>query len=500
MSLTDFRKLKQLKSLPRYILLELKNIEKIDKLRKATAHFNWKNIFIILLASVISVFFSLWLKSLGLAQETTYMGGIFMLSIILWSTEALPLFATAILIIFLEIIFLANPGDWAMLGFQNGDSPKYQSILSSFADPIIFLFLGGFILSQAIVKQGVDQKFAGILLKLFGTKPISVILGLMIVTAFLSMWMSNTATTAMMITLTIPLIAQIPNLDSLKKGLLLSIPIAANIGGMATPIGTPPNAVAIGFLKTKGIDIGFIDWMLVATPLMLILLFFSWILLWNLYKPKKLAEEVRFLLPENKKITKGGILVIVVFIITVLLWLTEKIHNIPSAVVALIPAVIFTAMGLTDRNDINSLDWNILLLIAGGIALGNGMQITHFSDFLIQNLPTSSSMIIILLGFATLGLSIIMSNTAAANIILPIAVGIAITLGGDKEASIVGVIIALSASLAMALPISTPPNAIAYSKGILKTSDFVKTGLIIGIVGLGIVLTTTRFLIEFWMK
>lgn len=501
MNLPNLKKIKELWYIPNHILQELISLEKIKKLREISYNLNWKNILITIFSFIASIYLSVYLENIWLARETAYMWWIFLMAVILWATEALPLFATAILILFAEIILLANPGWWENFWFVNWESPTYQSILSSFSNPIIFLFLWGFILSQAIIKQWVDKKFAWLLLKLFWKKPIWVILGFMSITAFLSMWMSNTATTAMMITLTIPLITQIPKLDSLKKALIISIPIAANIWWMATPIWTPPNAVTIWFLKTKWIEVGFIDWMLVATPIMIFLLFIWWLLIWFMYKPKsEEAKNIKFELPESNKITIKWYFIIFIFILTVILWLTEKIHNIPSAIVAFIPAIAFTAIWLTDRHDINSLDWNILILIAGWIALWNGMQITWFSDYIINLVPIQANTVIILLWVMTLGLSIIMSNTAATNIVLPIWIWLATSMSGWDDILTFGVIIALSASLAMALPVSTPPNVIAYSKWYLTTKDFLKIWLIIWIIWVSIVIFFSEFLINFWIK
>ena len=179
----------------------------------------------------------LWLFQMGnLSREAVYMAGIFVLAALLWATEALPLFATAILIIALEIILLANPGGWMGFGFADSNSPDYRVFLEPLANSVIVLFFGGFLLAHAILKEGVDQTMAGAVLRLFGASPRRVMLGLMVITAVFSMWMSNTATTAMMITLTVPMFSQLPVGDRLRKGLVLCVPFAANIGGMGTPI------------------------------------------------------------------------------------------------------------------------------------------------------------------------------------------------------------------------------------------------------------------------
>lgn len=307
-----------------------------------------------------------------LSQEIIYMTGIFVLAGLLWVTEALPLFATAILIIALEIILLANPGSWPGLGFEE-DSPAYQTFFAPLANPVIVLFFGGFILAHVVLKEGVDKAIASIILKLFGGKPLMVLLGLMLITALFSMWMSNTATTAMMIILVVPMLTQLPAHDPFKKALLLAIPFASNIGGMGTPIASPPNAVALSFLQQAGYDVSFLQWVLIAVPLMAGLLILTWMLLFFSFKPK---DPNIILKPVVQKIDARGWYVIVILMLTIVLWLTDRFHGLSTAVVALFPAIAFTATGLLTRSDVNSLEWHILILIMGGIALGEGMQIT----------------------------------------------------------------------------------------------------------------------------
>lgn len=446
---------------------------------------------------LFAVLFFLLSSFTEMPREAIYMAGIFLLSAYLWVTEALPLFATALLVMGLEIVFIANPGNWPLLGFSNGLSPNYTVFIEPMANPVIILFLGGFLLAMASVKQGVDKALASTLLKFFGNTPIMIMLGLMLVTAVFSMFMSNTATTAMMITLVIPLLKFIPKADPFNKALILCIPFAANIGGMGTPIASPPNAVAMGFLKSAGFEITFLQWMLIAIPLMAALLLVAFFLLWTFYKPK---EQGLLISLEETKIDKNGWFVIVIFSSTVLLWLTDQLHGLPAAAVALLPAIAFTATGLIRRSDYNSLEWHILTLIAGGIALGVGMKITGLDAIIINEIPTGSSLVFILLVVATILFSTFMSNTAAANLIIPIGISFAANAtGGPHEAIVLGVSIALAASVAMSLPISTPPNAIAYARGILTSKDFMLIGSIMGILALVLILFFGKTIIEFWM-
>lgn len=420
-------------------------------------------------------------------REVALMAGIFSLACLLWVTEALPLFATALLIIGLEILLLSNPGEWELLGFEDGSSPDFTFFLEPLSDSIIILFFGGFILAKAAVKRGVDASLAAYVLRFFGRTPAKVMMGMMLITAFFSMWMSNTATATMMITLLVPLFTQIPKEHHFQKGLLLAIPFAANIGGMGTPIASPPNAVAIGFLNSVGITISFPEWMMISIPLVIIMLFVAYQIIFNSYKPTNLDHEIAL---EKKKIDGKGRFVIFIFMVTIGLWLTETFHGVPTAVVALIPAVVFTATGLLNKNDINGLEWSILLLIAGGIALGKGMTTTGLDQVLASFLPGNSPFLFGILVVSTLIMSTLISNTATSNLLIPIGVSLAVSIDATNTYFIKEIAfgIALAASMAMALPVSTAPNTIAYAQGKLNTSDFASIGAILGVIAVLIII------------
>jgi len=426
-------------------------------------------------------------------RQHYYMAGIFTIAALLWISEALPLFATSLLIIGLEIFLLANPGKWAGLGFEGLESPSYKAIIAAAADPVLVLFFGGFMLAHASQKEGVDKKMAAVMLMIFGQRPRNILLGLMVITAFFSMWMSNTATTAMMITLVVPLLDQLPKDDSFRKGLVLSIPFAANIGGMGTPIGSPPNAVAVSLLAKAGMTLGFIEWMAVALPFMAILLVLAWLLLLVFFKEEQPQLKLKM---RSHEMDARGWYVILIFGLTIILWLTGKVHGLPSAVVALVPAIAFTAPGILSREDVDRLEWDILLLIAGGISLGAGMTMTGLDKILIGFMPQSGGFVVAAFMMATLALSTFMSNTAAANLILPLGISFAASsalLGVSPVA--IAISIALAASSAMALPISTPPNAIAYSQGEIHTKDMAAVGSIIGIAGVSMFILGAEYLI-----
>ncbi len=425
------------------------------------------------------------------------MGGIFVLAALLWVTEALPLFATALLVIGLQLLLLCNPGQWPGLGFQAGESPHYREMLSAAADPVLLLFFGGFLLARAAVKEGVDRAMSSLLLRPFGHRPLLLVLGLMLVTSLFSMWMSNTATTSMMLALVTPMLAQVPRSDPFRKMLILCIPFSAAIGGISTPISSPPNAVAVGFLQKGGATISFLEWMLVALPLVAILQLFTWGLLASIYKPstKGLRINARY-----QPLTPRGWFVVGTFTLTVLFWISDGWHGLPPAIVALLPAVAFTATGILRREDVNGIEWNILILIAGGIALGAGMQMSGLDAIIVRWLPSAVThpwRLIAVMVAVMLVMGTFMSNTAAANLLLPIGVSSASIVGGDFTTQ-VAMSIALSASFTMALPVSTPPNAIAYGTGEISLRDMALPGTIIGVFAVLLVLLFCGPVLRFW--
>lgn len=440
------------------------------------------------LAGLIVVYLN---RSTDWPKEQVFMSGIFILASWLWLTEAVPLFATAVMIIGLQVLLLGNPGGWPSLGFTEG-GPDYRYFLSPISDPVIILFFGGFMLALATVKEGVDKALAGKLLSIFGSKPNAVLMGMMAVTAIFSMWMSNTATAAMMITLSIPLMAQIPPNEPFRRGMLLAIPFAANIGGMGTPISSPPNAVAVAYLRNAGIDISFFEWTGLMIPIWLSLLVMVYFLILRFYPPAVSFQSFKL---EKTEIDPRGWFVIAIFATTVFLWLTDFFHGLPPAVVALIPTVVFTATGLITTRDLRVIDWHILLLIAGGIGLGAGMQATGLDLRILEAIPVDSPIISWLILMVALALSSFISNTAAANLLIPLALALSYQLEGYGAAALV-IGVALMASGAMILPVSTPPNAMAYAKGELKAKDFLMTGSLVGIVALLLVGLYLKFIAQ----
>ena len=420
----------------------------------------------------------------------------FVFAALMWITEIIPNWTTSVLLIVMALLTVSNKGIGFFCDPKYGQLVNYKSLMAAFADPVVMLFLGGFVLAIMAQKYGLDVTLARLMLAPFGKKPRSVLLGFLIVIAVFSMFMSNTATAAMMLAFLAPVLAVLPSDDKGKIGLSLSIPIAANIGGIGTPIGTPPNATAVKFLAEAGSDVTFMQWAVRMIPFVIIMIIFAWILLQVLFPFK--SKEVVLNIPENKRKTDWKTIVVwVTFIGTILLWATEQITKINSNVVALIPLAVLTCTGIFTKEDIKEINWTVLWLVAGGFALGTCLQDTGLAKVLIEAIPFGSMSVILVMvvaGLVCYFLSNFISNSATAALLIPILIVVAqgmadpaaannasfIALGGTKAMIS---FIAVCASIAMCFPISTPPNAIAASTGLVQTKDMAKVGIIIGVVG-----------------
>lgn len=380
---------------------------------------------------------------------------------------------------------------------SSGYTPlSYKSIFGTLADPIIILFLGGFMLAKAAVKYGLDASITATLLKPFGTKPSSILFGLILVTAILSAFMSNTATTAMMMTVILPIIGVMPEKERFRTAVVLSIPIAANIGGIATPIGTPPNAIVVAALAQHKIILSFTDWLAMAGPFTVIMLFVAWVMLNYLYKPTVSSIDLGLKPKFNKE--PRAIALYATFALTIGLWFTENLHGIPSGMVAFIPVALLSLGGILTKEDIRTLSWEVLWLVSGGMALGLILDKTGVAQWLIQSIEWNTfSVFGLLLSFALVGivLSNFLSHTVTATLLMPlgITIGLSGSLGANFSLVIVSMVIGVSTSLAMILPISTPPNAIAVATGLVETGDLAKTGTVIAFVGIPLMILSALF-------
>lgn len=526
-------------------------------IRKKSSNQQQRKIVLSLLLGLTGFCLPLFLQFEGLSMAGHIAMGIFLMAAVFWMLEPIPIYATSMLVIFLQVLLLSSQGplfhsarlpealpvqiqqdvwqapqsavDQDRLLLKTGDrtykplevevmergdqvlvrteelqpgqvvvsqarhrlvgySPvSYTMFFNTLASPIIILFLGGFMLAAGAVKYNLDKNLTSVLLKPFGQKPMMIVLGLMLVTGVLSAFMSNTATTAMMMTVAIPIALQLAREDKFRIMLALCIPIAANIGGMATPIGTPPNAIVISALNQQGLGIEFGTWMLIMIPLVVVLLLVAWATMGVLFPPavKKFKLELEASFNRSSK----AIMLYVIFALTVILWITEAYHGIPSGMVAFLPIAGLTVTSVLQKDDIRSLPWEVLWLVAGGIALGISMENTGMAEWMVSSISWDmlpQLMLLLVFGLVAWMLSNFLSNTVTATLLVPLAVSMAVSgIAGEGFSLVISaLVIGAACNMAMLLPISTPPNAIAMSTGFLKTADMIRVGFVLGVLGL----------------
>ncbi len=421
---------------------------------------------------------------------------IFVWAALMWIQEAVPAWTTSLLIIVISLLTISNSAITPLISgldeVSRSQLVSYKTIMYTFADPTIMLFMGGFVLAMVASKSGVDITLARAMLRPFGSRPSVVLFGFMLVTAFFSMFVSNTATAAMMLTFLAPVLKSLPKEEKGCAALALAIPIGANIGGIATPIGTPPNGIALGYLNdTAGLNlgIGFGEWMLIMTPLMLTILIIAWVLL-RIFHPFT-AKEIHLRIDGGAKSGWRTNVIYATLAVTIFLWMFEKLVGINSYVVALIPVGVFSLTRIIKSKDLKDIDWACLWMVAGGFALGVAMDKTGLASTLVNAIPFSEWPVMLIMiggGIICWLLSTFISNSAATALMVPILAAVGRGMGpalgayGGIGTLLIGV--ALSASFAMSLPISTPPNAIAHSTGLIKSSQMLRVGLLLGVISL----------------
>ena len=422
---------------------------------------------------------------------------IFAFTAMMWILEVIPTWTTSVVAIVAILLTTSNKGLGFLMAKDNlGELTNYKSIMAAFADPVIMLFLGGFVLAFAATKVGLDVQLAKVMLKPFGKNPKTVLLGVLLVIGIFSMFMSNTATAAMMLTFLTPVLATLPKDGGGRISLALAIPIAANLGGMGTPIGTPPNAIALGALQDAGYNITFVGWMIRMVPYVIVMLIFAWFLLMKLYPFKAKSIELKIEGAPIKTTPFQKYVVWVTFALTIILWVGESLFKVNSNIVAMIPFAVFSATGILKARHLEHINWAVLWMVAGGFALGTALNQTGLATTLIKTIPFASwnALVVMLVGgLICYFLSNFISNSASANLVVPILMVVGKAIAGNPEsaesfsalggvsAMIVGV--AICASLAMCLPVSTPPNALAHSTGMITTKQMATVGVIIGVVG-----------------
>lgn len=437
-----------------------------------------KSIINFIVCFLVAITGAYFVKESTFTDTQVYVLFLLFFSIGLWLTEAIPPFAVSLFIMAFLVFALGNK-------YFNSDPGDIAPYVQTFSSNVIWLMLGGFFLASAMTKTKLDETLFKLTLKVSGTNPKNLLIGLMFITMLASMLMSNSATTAMVIASVMPLLVSLGKKSGITKAILLGIPLAATIGGMGTIIGTPANAIAAGALESHGINISFLEWMKFGAPIAIFLTVISCFVLMKIYIKDNTPISIAFLEGKEEKFTANLInqrrIVITIISVTVILWLTTSIHHLTVASICAVPLVFLTLLGVLESKDIQSLPWDTLLLVAGGLSLGLALEksglLQYYSDKLIS-MEISNTILIIVFAFLTMLVSNIMSNTAASTVMIPLGITILVSLKIE-----IAVIIALAASSAMFLPVSTPPNAIAYSTGLLEQKDFRIGGILIGLLG-----------------
>lgn len=390
---------------------------------------------------------------------------------IMWFTEAIPLHATALL-------------STALLIFA-GTAPK--DAFSPYFAPTIVLFFGGFVIARALEKHGLDQQIAKRFLTRFGQDPKLFLLGLMCVTAFLSLWMANTAATAIMLPITLYVIKK-GKMAKLKsnyaKALVLAISFASTIGGIGTIVGTPPNGITVADLAGEGVQVSFFDWSYLAMPFVLIFLPITWAILLWMFPPEVKGIELD---GTSEPYSKEQKIVLAVSLLTIAGWVTVSMHDVTDATVAVCAVVALYAFGLLETGDMSKIDWASLLMFGGGLSLGAAIDASGLGAYLgglLVGFVTGQATLLLyvsVLAFTVI-LTLSASNTATAALIVPIVMPLAKALGmGMRQ---LGVLAGIGTSLDFILPVGTPPSAISYSTGFITVWDMVKSGLVVTVTGI----------------
>jgi solute carrier family 13 (sodium-dependent dicarboxylate transporter), member 2/3/5 len=447
-----------------------------------------------------------------------------------WVGETLPLAVTSLL----PIVLLPLMG-----------ALELSETTTAYGNPLVFLFLGGFVLALAMQRWGLHRRIALLTIRAVGTQPRRMIGGFMLATAGLSMWVSNTATTVMMLPIGVSVLALIttrlgerngpdgtasddPNprassemetgvalsetvpTPNLAVGLMLGIAYSASIGSLATLIGTPPNTFLAGYLsQTYDIDLGFGRWMMMALPLSMVFLFIAWLVITRWLYPPEIqevpggAELIRDELAELGPLGKGERNVLIVFVTMATLWifrspLQELFEGTPlaaldDAMIAIGGAIVLFALPVDAKRGVFTMDWEtakqlpwgVLLLFGGGLALAaavSGNEVDLYVGSILATLSTVPLILIIaIVAVTVLLLTELTSNTATTAALVPVVAGAAVVLGLDPM--VLAIPAALAASCAFALPVATPPNAIVFGSGYVTIPEMVRAGIVLNVIG-----------------
>jgi solute carrier family 13 (sodium-dependent dicarboxylate transporter), member 2/3/5 len=493
-------------------------VEAVETYSPAEEAFNARRRTIGLIAGPL-VFLILIAAPLPIPLPAHRVAAILAMMVVLWVTEALPLPVTALLGPVLAVLLRVVP---------------VRTAFSSFADPIIFVFIGSFILAEAMFVHGVDRRIAYTALswRFVGSSAPRILITFGAVTMFLSMWMSNTATTAMMFPIGLSIVAHLARSGmagarQFATVMMLITSFGASIGGMATPVGTPPNLIGIGLLeRITGVDISFFQWMLIGVPAA-VLMFGFVALQFHFAGARQVtvgAESTQMVRDELAKLgalTRGQRNVLLAFGITVILWVAPGIfaivgadtspfarafaQAIPESIAAMVGALLLFLMPVNwGRRQFTitweqalKIDWGIVLLFGGGLAMGELAFSTGLAEAMGKGitawLPSQTTMALTMLFTGTaIILSEATSNTAAANMIVPIAIAVSQAAGVREIEPALGA--TLGASMGFMMPVSTPPNAIVYSSGFVPIAAMIRYGVMLDIAGFFVIVALVLLL------
>jgi len=449
---------------------------------------------------IIAVVFIVWVywfvNPLSFTSEQVFVSAIALLMIAFWTLELLPLPVVAL---------------FPILIFPYHDVLSWDSISKAYSNPMIFLFMGGFFLSLAIEKWNLHKRIALNIINFTGTSGNKVILEFIISTGFLSMWLSNTATTMMMFPIALAVIKMVettPSIDSRSVKnfsfcMMIVIAYASNFGGIATIIGTPPNVAFNSYLQSQNHqEISFFKWMAICTPLAIVILICLYFILVKFMYPntiKSNPEIVQFIKKEIKslgKMNKAEISVISIFLFTVILWIFKDLLNgflpikLDDTRIALTGGILLfiiridKSTALLEWEDTKKMSWGILLLFGGGMALANALEkvglLKLIGEYIQSFGAIGFSSILIMIILISIFLSELMSNIAQVIVLAPIIGGIAESM--NYSGIQLGLAMTLAASCASMLPMGTPPNAIAFSSGMIEMRSMLKIGFIMNLV------------------
>lgn len=398
------------------------------------------------------------------------------IALLLWLSEAVPPFVPT-LVLWALIPIAIQPID---------NSYSLARVLGWAADPVMALFFGGFLLGAATDSTGLAARFASLAVKWSRGEYWRFLLFAIFITAFLSMWMSNIAAAALVLASLHPMLQKQEQDGRLRRSLLVGVALGADLGGIATPVGTGPNAIAIAAVSQMQ-PVQFVNWMAFALPLTVGMLLLAFLYLRIVTRPC----ESDWVIDDDPPVmaadhTAASRRFIVLFALTVAMWLTEPVHGVPAAVVAIAAAAMLFLVRILNKSDLLRLDWSTLLLIAGGITLGRLLEQSMLVKEIADSVPFQQihpAAALFILCFVSASLSAVMSNTATAALLVPLAMTII-------PSPSVGIIVAISASFGVPFLISTPPNAMAFGEGGLRSGDLFWPGIVIMLAGCALVAFT----------